>query len=140
MARWPVTEAREERAEEKEEKHTHQMPRCMPGRHGGAVPARPARGYLGMSSPSTPGAPHLDASTRVHTHTTTTKGCTTSSRRELNEASSSEATRVGGTREETRHGFPRRGSACQIQLEEGVEDAEAQRFSQVAVAEFAGGG
>jgi hypothetical protein len=68
MARWPVTEAREEKAEEEEEKHTHQTPRRMPGRHGGAVPTRPARGYLGMTSPSTPGAPHLGASTGVHTH------------------------------------------------------------------------
>jgi hypothetical protein len=36
---------------------------------GGAVPARPARGYPGMSSPSTLGAPHLGASTDIHTHT-----------------------------------------------------------------------
>jgi hypothetical protein len=57
-----------EKAEEEEENHTHQMPRRMPGRHGGAVPARPARGYPGMSSPSTPGAPHLGASNGVHTH------------------------------------------------------------------------
>jgi hypothetical protein len=67
MAKWSVTVAREEKVGE-EEKHTHQTPRRMPGRHGGAVPARSARGYLGMSSPSTPGAPHLGASTGVYTH------------------------------------------------------------------------
>jgi hypothetical protein len=62
---WP-----ERREWGREEVGTHSpTPRRMPGWHGGAVPARPARGYPGMSSPSTPGAPHLSASTDVHTHT-----------------------------------------------------------------------
>jgi hypothetical protein len=34
-----------------EEEHTHHTPRRMSGRHGGAVPARPARDYLGRTSP-----------------------------------------------------------------------------------------
>jgi hypothetical protein len=69
----------------------------------------------------------------------TTKGCTASSRRELSEASSLKATGVGETQGETSHRSPRRGSTHQIQLEERVEDVEAQRLPQVAVAEFARG-
>jgi hypothetical protein len=65
----------------KDEGSTHQTPRRMPGQHGGAVPARPARSYLGKSSPSTPGAPHLGASTGVHTHLIHPRRRTASTRR-----------------------------------------------------------
>jgi hypothetical protein len=54
MARWPVTEAREEKVEEEEENHTYQTPGCIPGRHGKAVPARPTRRGRGKSSPAAP--------------------------------------------------------------------------------------
>jgi hypothetical protein len=47
MARWPVTEAREEKAEEEKENHTHQTPRCIPGRHGEAVAVRPREVFTG---------------------------------------------------------------------------------------------
>jgi hypothetical protein len=47
---------------------------------------------------------------------------------------------ISGNRGETSHGSPRRGNARRIQLEEGVEGAEAQGLPQVAVAEFARGG
>jgi hypothetical protein len=60
MARWPVTEAREEKAEEEEKNHIHQTPRCIPGRHGEAVPARPnRRGRTGAAEGSCgdPGLP-----------------------------------------------------------------------------------
>jgi hypothetical protein len=44
---------RVQRREGKGEKknHTHQTPRCIPGRHGGAVPVRPTRRGRGKSSP-----------------------------------------------------------------------------------------
>jgi hypothetical protein len=43
--------AREERREVEGEEHAHHTPRRMSGRHGGAVPARPARDYPGRTSP-----------------------------------------------------------------------------------------
>jgi hypothetical protein len=50
---------RGERAEKEEEDHTYQAPRCIPGRHGEAVPARPTRRGRGETSRGAPGAPHL---------------------------------------------------------------------------------
>jgi hypothetical protein len=47
--------AREEKAEEEEKNHTHQTPRCIPGWHAEAVPARPTRRGRGKSSPSCTG-------------------------------------------------------------------------------------
>jgi hypothetical protein len=64
MARWPVTVAREEKVEEEEENHTHPTPRCIPGRHGETVPARPTRRGRGKSSPVM-ALQHRDASTCV---------------------------------------------------------------------------
>jgi hypothetical protein len=56
-----------ERAEEEGEDHTHQAPRCIPGRHGEAVPAWPTRRGRGESSPRCTGSTTSGASTGERT-------------------------------------------------------------------------
>jgi hypothetical protein len=55
-----------ERAEEEGEDHTHQAPRCIPGRHGEAVSARLTRRGRGESSPRFTRSTTSGASTIEH--------------------------------------------------------------------------
>jgi hypothetical protein len=86
MARWPVTMARKERREVEGEEHAHHTPRRMSGRHGGAVPAQPARDYPGRTSPW-----HH----RRSTHTWTTANTHSKPSEEIQRGVSSEATGAG---------------------------------------------
>jgi hypothetical protein len=61
-----------ERAEEEEEVHTHQAPRCIPGRHGEAVPARSTRHVRGRTSPRCTGSTTPGASTGERTRRAST--------------------------------------------------------------------
>jgi hypothetical protein len=140
MARWPVTMVGEERREVEVEEHAHHMPRCMSGRHGGAVPARPARGYPGESSPRH----HREHRTRrFHwrcTHTWTTANTHNKNREEIRWGVSSEATGVGenpsGARPQIsseRRGFPN-------PLGGGGRGPRGASYAQVSVAEVTGDG
>jgi hypothetical protein len=141
MARWPVTVAGEERREEEEERNT--LTRC-PGACLGGMAGQCPRGRPG----ATWGSLHRGStgSTRpwmlppACTRTATTSVSHNKHQERTSETLGSEATGAGRTRVGTSHGSPRRESGRRIQLEEGVEDTEAQRLPQVAVAEFAGGG
>jgi hypothetical protein len=72
--------------------HAHHSPRCMSGRHGGAVPARPARGYPGKTSPQH----HREHHTRrFHQRAHTPRPprwCTACTRKKSGEVMNSEAT------------------------------------------------
>jgi hypothetical protein len=56
LTNWSETVASERGQGKKEKIHTHQTPRCIPGRHGEAVPARPTRRGRGKSSLSCTGS------------------------------------------------------------------------------------
>jgi hypothetical protein len=56
-----------ERAKEEGGIHTHQTSRCIPGRHGEAVPARPTRRGRGRTSPRCTGSTTSGASTGERT-------------------------------------------------------------------------
>jgi hypothetical protein len=136
MARWLVTEAREEKAEEEEENHSHQMPRCIPGRHGEAVPARPREVFTG-GGVAAQGAPVWEASTCA-AHPPKHRAANTG--RISGEVSSLKATRASKTRAESSSGSPRRGGVFQIRLVGEEEDAEARNWPKVAATEDVGGG
>jgi hypothetical protein len=97
----------------------------MPGRHGGAVPARPARGYLGKSSPCTTGSTASGASTG-EAHTPMTPQATiASTRKRSGGVSSSEATGADETRARSSQRSHRRGEGFRIHLVEEEEGSEA---------------
>jgi hypothetical protein len=130
---------REERGRGEEE-HAHRTPRRMSGRHGGAVPARPARGYLRESSPRH----HREHRTRcfhrcAHTHHDLlgeAQQAPGRSRRGVDHGGDREAkTRAGSS-----HRSPRRGGSRRIYLVEMEEGAEESSSPKVAAAELAGVG
>jgi hypothetical protein len=84
---------------ERRRRSAHQSPRCIPGRHGGTVPAWPTRRDRGKTSPWHHREHHnrrfhRRAHTHTHTHTHTQRSprrSTTGVREEANEVSRSVA-------------------------------------------------
>jgi hypothetical protein len=128
MARWPVTMAGEERREVEEEEHAHHTPRRMSRWHGRAVPARPARGYPGKTSPQH----HREHRTRCFhrrcTPTWTTASMHIKHREEIRWGVSSEATGAGENLSGERPRSHRRGEEFQIHLVEEEEGRGAHHM------------
>jgi hypothetical protein len=125
MARWPITEAREEKAEEEEERTT--LTRC---------PGACLDGMAGLCPRGWPGATwgSLHRAHREHrtsalppacTHTTTPQATTASTRKRSGGVSSSEATGANETRARSSQRSHRRGEGFRIHLEEEEEGSEA---------------
>jgi hypothetical protein len=129
---------REER--DRRKKNTHRTPRCLSRRHGGAVPARPARGYPRESSPRH----HQEHRTRrFHRHAHTyhdnlgeAPQAPGRSRRGVEFSGDREA----NSRARSSHGSSRRGGGRRNHLVEIEEGAEESSLPKVAAAELAGVG
>jgi hypothetical protein len=118
---------------------THQSPRRMPGRHGGAVPARPTRGYLARTSPCSNREHRTSGTSTSVAHTPwPPRRRTTSTVRRTTAKSSLEAIGSGGAWARNGKGSPRRSGVCQIHLVEGVEAIGAHHLPQVTATEVAG--
>jgi hypothetical protein len=114
--------------------HTHQAPRCIPGRHGEAVPARPTRRGRGETSPRGTGSTTSGASTGEHTHETSIGA---PQHAQLAPAARHLIRELGGGR--SRGGrppqSPRGGSARRFHSVELMEGTGAKVLPKVATAE-----
>jgi hypothetical protein len=131
MARWPVTMAGEERRGVEEEEHAHHTPRRMSGRHGGAVPAWPARGYPGRTSPQH----HWRC-----THTWITASMHSKHSEEIQRGVSSKAIGAGEIQSGDRPPISSERRGVPNPLGGGGRGPRGTSYAQVSAAEVTGGG
>jgi hypothetical protein len=116
------------------------LPRCLPGRHGGAVPASRPGTAKGRLHRGTTRSTAIGASTSMHTLTVVS-----SKKHGRRQGRGRRGIEIGGDRDaETRagshHGSPRRGGSQRNGLVEIEEDARASVSPKVATAMVAGVG
>jgi hypothetical protein len=117
----------------------HQSPRCSSGWHGRAVPARPAKGCLGKSSPSTHREHHTLALPPVSTHETQAPEQAQQAPQALAQRGTASGV-LGGGRSwgETPPRSPQRGGGRWFHLVEMKEGAEESISPKVAAAKTTG--
>jgi hypothetical protein len=128
--------AREKRVGQRGRRRYSPTPRRSSGRHGGAVPAWPARGYQGKTSLGHHGEHHT---TGVHTHTVISSKKHRRHQGAADEVAGSVASE-GDFPSGIQPGSSRRGDIQQIHLVEMKEGVKESNSPKVAAAELAGVG
>jgi hypothetical protein len=138
LTNWSEIMARERGVEGLEGETHSPSPRCSSGWHGRAVPARPARGYLGKSSPSTHQEHHTLALPSASTHEA--QAPEQAQQTPARQSTASGVLGGGRSRGERPPRSPRRGGGRRFHLVEMEEGAEESILPKVAAAKTTGVG